>query len=1117
MNTYILYINKLWGYLRKQCKPRGADILLISKVLLLCLFMTFHMLSSAQKPRKDSGADGPMNHVLRGTVVSAVDNKPLDGVSVRVEAEKARTSTKKDGTFSLSVGSLKGLVKFTYVGFKSQEINYTSGVSIIVKLIPDDNKLEEVEVVSTGYQKIPKERATGSFEFVDNKLFNRKVSTDFVSRLEDVVPSISVYKGFSNSKGAIMNMNIRGMSSFKIDNSVPLIVIDGIPYDSKLADYGLGNFNNINPNDIENITVLKDAAAASIWGAQSGNGVIVITTKRGKFANKAEVLFNTNISVTDKPNLYYFPQINTSDYIDLQKLIFDKGKYNTGFNRWNTSLQPILWMMKNQRDGKISEEQLNAELDKLRGIDMRDDFTKYIYRKAINQQYNVQLRAGGEKVNTLFSAGYDKNKNDVVTSSYERLVLKSVSQFKPVKRLQLEMGITYTEAKGKESAIPVEYNQLGAGLANFPYLRLADDNGSPLNVGIGQKHPVFQDTVAGGKLLDWTYNPLNELYESQEVQKINETLLNLSANYSFDFGLSLHGLYGYQRNFNPISNWKGIGTFAVRDEINYYSNWNSNTVTWNLPVGDQLVNTDWNSLVHQGRLNAQYNKSWKEKHELNALVGFDIREMNKELKVSQYYGFDPETGSFQSVQYGKEVRVWNGKQGVNNLIDRNSYQSYTNRFLSSYGNFSYSYLQRYIVSGSFRKDASNLFGVKSNDRGQPFWSVGGAWLMSKENFLKSTVLNLLKLRVTYGYNGNVNNSVSAYPIMNISSNANNITGQNYATIGTPPNPKLRWERVANTNFGADFGIWNNRLSGSIEYYKKLSKDLVSPSPIDPTSGYNLLSINYGNIRSRGWDVSLHAIPLISKDWEWRNDLVFSYCRTIVTKSYIDPSASSSLYMVSADARLTTPVEGADIFSLLTYKWAGLDPVDGSPRAYLNNEISKDYVSIINSKIQDLQNNGSTVPLYFGSFRNSVRYKIAELSWNISYQLGHKFLRSTFSNDQFLTNGSSHSDYALRWQNPGDELLTDVPAFMYPNNAFSSQVYYRSSALVENAGQIKLRDIQFSLELPWAKRIGLKDMRVYGYFQNVCTIWKANKKGIDPEFGNSFPSPFMTSFGLNFKI
>ncbi|MBB2951142.1 SusC/RagA family TonB-linked outer membrane protein [Sphingobacterium sp. JUb56] len=1093
------------------CLLKAIKEIAISCIMIIAVFHSLCL--SAQTPRKDSGVNGQVKYELTGVIVSSTDGTPLQGVSVRIEAENLQIKTSKDGKFQLTLKNQKGNIRFSSIGFKSQEVYYTAGVSMTVKLIPEDHKLEEVEVVSTGYQKIPKERATGSFEFVDNKLFNRKVSTDFVSRLEDIVPGITANKTGS-ARGDYLNMNIRGVSTLHSEK-FPLLVIDGVPYDSKSAAVGKGAFNNINPNDIESITVLKDAAAASIWGAQSGNGVIVITTKRGKFNEKTQVAVNSNISIKAKPDLYYFPHMKSSDYIDAQQYLFDQGKYNSWFRNKFRNPQPALWLMYDRKNGTISESDFREQIDKMKHTDLRDDFLKYIYRNALNQQYNAQLKSGGEKVSTLFSAGYDNNLGEVVTSSFNRLNLKSNTQFKPIKNIILDLGFLYTETRNKESALGVEYNRLAKGVQNYPYMRLADDSGNPVEVNAGGFNPVFRDTIAGGRLLDLTYNPLKELYDTKATQSVNEFFTTMNASYQFDFGLKLNLLYAYQRSSTSLEEWRGIGAMAQRDYINSFASWDKDAVTWNVPVGDYFNIVHWDNRTHHSRGTVDYYKKWDDKHELSLFSGVEIRATKRNMTTSQYHGFNPETGSFKSVPYGVLVPMLNGIMGVSMIDDLNQYQLYQNNFRSYFANVGYTYLERYLLSGSYRKDASNLFGVKSNDRGQPFWSLGASWILSKESFMDHIPLEFLKFRGTYGYNGNVNNSVSAYPIINISSNPNSTTGQNYGSITIPPNPSLRWERIAITNLGLDFALKGNRLFGSVEYYIKNAKDLIAPDRVDPSTGFTTLMINSGNIRTKGWDISLNAIPLKLQDWSWNSNFVFTYGRTKVLKSYIE-NENGKDFISAAQSILSTPIVGMDMNSLLGYKWAGLDPATGEARAYLNGEVSKDYNAILALSVNDLENFGSTMPLYNGSWRNSIRFKNLELSWNISYQLGHKFLRNSFDNTLFLNNDIGHKDYELRWQKPGDELTTDVPVFTYPAN-LGSQVYMRSSALLANGGQIKLRDIQLSLDMPFVNKFKLKNCRIYAYVQNVGTIWRANKWGIDTEYGFNIPDPIMSSLGFNFNL
>ncbi|MCS3556942.1 MULTISPECIES: SusC/RagA family TonB-linked outer membrane protein [unclassified Sphingobacterium] len=1089
------------GFVKRSLKST------FSPVLLLLLMMTFGSVSAQ--------AQNKQNYVLQGTVISAVDKNPLQAVSVRVEADNVKTSTKKDGSFSISISQRTGKVKFTSVGYKTQELEYTSGTVLHVQLNPVENQLDEVEVVSTGYQKIPKERATGSFEFVDNKLFNRKVSTDFVSRLEDIVPSISTNKTYAPSRGKLLGINIRGTSTMDW-NVWPLVVIDGVPYQNNFDPLN-GSFNNINPNDIENITVLKDAAASSIWGAQSGNGVIVITTKRGKYNQPFQLSVNSNVTIAQKPDLYYYPQMNTSDYIDLEKELFDKGYWNSRINRYDVNLTPVIQLLKKHKEGDLSQMDLNQQLDALRAIDMREDFLKYIYRESVNQQYNVQLSGGSEKMNTTFSIGYDKNLANLVTSSYNRLIVKNNTQLRPIKNLTLDLGITYTESKRKDAmANMVGYNSMGRGAGNFPYMRMADDNGKPLIVDAIGYNPIFRDTVAGGRLLDWKYRPLEELDDTHLLTNIRETFLNFKAKYQILPSISASVLYAYQRAYQPTDEWQGLGSVHLRETINYRASWNKDKVIWNLPVGDYLNTSHRNNDTYQIRNQLDFHKKWNELHEISAIGGAEVRQIRTTVQNAVYWGYDPELLTHQPVQNGKLIPALNGISGSLYLRDFANMAASTNRYTSFFANANYTYNDRYIISGSVRKDASNLFGVKSNGRGQPFWSIGGSWLLSKESFINDQLFPLLKLRATYGYNGNVNNSTAAYPIISIQTSPDYITGQPYASMQSPPNPSLRWERVGMLNLGLDFSF-KNRISGSLEYYIKRPKDLIASAKIDPTTGYSSLNVNSANLDGRGVDISLNSVNIKSNHFNWTSNLVFAYNRTKVLKSYLTSTRGKD-YITGPYGMTMTPIEGMQLYSLLTYKWAGLNPETGMPRGFVNGEVSEDYSTIVNrGTIEDLENHGSLQPVYFGSFRNNFSYKNLELSFNISYQLGHKFLRNSFSNRWFIDNGRGHSDYALRWQKPGDEQQTNVPAFIYPNNLYASELYYYSAALVEPADQIKLRDIQLSYNLHSLNRAGFKNVRLYAYIQNPGTIWRANKLGLDPEFGDAIPDPMSVSLGLNFNL
>jgi len=1090
-----------------QCScPKQTKSNCLKLSILFWGIVMFSMFSlSAQTPRKDSGAEERQQQMLRGAVVSSLDGKPLVGVSVRIPDEKGSAKTDKTGNFTIPVTNRKGKVALSHIGYNDQLVDYQVDIKLNITLFLKENTLDEVEVVSTGFQKIPKERAAGSFEFVDNKLLNRKVSMDFISRLEDVVPSISTVKMLDENRGKFPNINVRGRSSIS-SNIWPLIVVDGFPYS--------GNFNNINPNDIENISILKDASASSIWGAQSGNGVIIITTKKAKRNEPFRVSVNANTTVENKPDLYYFPQMNTSDFIDVELMLFEKGFYNSRMYDRMYTLTPVVQLLKDHQEGKLTEAQLTGKINELRSIDMRDDFSKYIYRKAVKQQYNVQLAGGGQKLSNIFSAGFDKNRGAVITSSSDRLSFRNQTTYRPIDRLELNLSTQYTQYTTKDAMVPVKYNEMGAGYGNYPYMRLADENGNPLEVETVGLSRDFRDTVAGGRLLDWNYKPLAELYETQIKDNTKEVMFSFGANYQILPELRLSLLYNFRKADTKQENWRGIGSMHQRDEINYFASWDKQSVKWNYPVGDYLYILNGSSDAQQGRIQLDYNRKFTDAHEVNVLLGGEIRQDHSTAHSSVFFGYDPATLSYQEADLVHDHPYLNGILGIRKINNYPQLSEVTNRFTSYFANASYIFRQRYIFNSSMRKDASNLFGVSANDRGKPFWSIGAAWLLSNESFLTDGPFSTLKLRMTYGKNGNVNNATSAYPIMLRSTQNHFLTALPYASMQSPPNPNLRWETVGMFNLGMDFGLKSGRLSGSAEFYIKTPKDLISATQIDPTTGFASLNVNSANLKAKGIDLSIHSVNVNATDFSWRSDLAFSYNRTKVTKSYLADQLGR-YYRSGAYSMNVTPIEGADLNSIISYKWAGLDPETGKPRGYENGEISTNYTSIVNGTLlADMHNSGSALPLYFGSLRNNFTYKNWDCSFNISFQLGHKFMRKSINYSTLLTNHVGHADYAKRWQKPGDEKITDVPVFTYPVNAQEANFYMYSAALVSPADQIKWRDIQIGYS---PKNRWLKDLRVYAYAANIMSIWRANKWGIDPEFGNNPPDPLAGSLGLSFSF
>src|SRR5690606_9443710 len=339
------------------------------------VFLLFSNLVHAQEPRKDSGADGRLAiRQLKGEVRSAADNRPIEGASIRVGKEQAGTD--KQGRFSIALARPEGSLDVHHLGYKKAAIPFgptTAHLNIVLE--PLENQIDEVEVVSTGYQQLPRERATGSFVQIDNGLFNRRVGSNVLDRLADVTPGLI----FNNGKGATAQMRIRGQNTIHSDARV-LIIVDNFPYE--------GDINNINPNDVESITVLKDAAAASIWGARAGNGVIVITTKKAGDRGSTAVEANVNTTVGHTPDLHYQPLMSSADFIEIERMLFERGFYTNFENSVSrTPLNPAVELFIQQREHPDRYDEFEREIEKLKGYDIRSDYEKYFYRAPVMQQY----------------------------------------------------------------------------------------------------------------------------------------------------------------------------------------------------------------------------------------------------------------------------------------------------------------------------------------------------------------------------------------------------------------------------------------------------------------------------------------------------------------------------------------------------------------------------------------------------------------------------------------------------------------------------------------------------------------------------------------------------------
>jgi len=1050
----------------------------------------------------NSGSNDQQKFVKSGIITDS-ENKPLPGVTVRVKNTNKGTITNYQGEFRVEVDK-DDILSFSFVGYATKEVFVDDQTTIRVSLADDFKQLGEVAVVSTGYQTIPKERATGSFAVLDSTLLNRSASPNLLSRINGLASGVYMAAMTNqtnySTQGRSTSYMIRGLSTINSDQS-PLIIVDGFPFQSTSPYYQ--DVNSINPEDVESIVVLKDAAAASIWGARSGNGVVVITTKKGKYNQKPVVSFNIGLSVTPKPDLFSNRSMSTSDIIDVEKSLFNQGYYDaynsTSLNY--SSMKPVsqvISMLNAVKNGTMTQQQADARIAALSKIDVRNDILKNFYQTAIGQKYNVNVRGGADKYKYYLSVGHEDNQG--VSFDYQkRTSLNITNSFSPIKNLEISLPISYTN------------NATGTNKGSYgsfsPYTQLTDANGNSQNVifGGGYSDQLIQRATTAG-LYNMSFNPIEQFNASQYNHSTTTMLtLNPSIKYTLPIGLSAELTYHYSKTLTNNEKFQSDSVWNVKNLVNSYTQIAyDGSVSYPINRGGTLDERTDEQTDISLRAVIGYNHKFGSDHQVDAIAGYERSETHINSNYNGWYGYNPNLGILQSsvdnnsyydnpyystlldetVPYSTQIST------IQNGVTR----QYT-AFISYFTNASYTYKNRYTLSGSARVDMANLFGVKANNKRKVLWSAGGGWRIDQEPFYGVDWLPRLKLRTTIGYQGNVPSfNVQSLSTITYQSSETNSSGLPYAVLNNLPNPNLRWEQTRQVNLALDFGLKNNIVTGSVEYYAKKGTDLIGTYSVDPTTGTTFKTGNIASMKGSGVDVMLTSKNIETKDFKWGTRILFSHNSDEVTNYFL----SNSFFLLPYNSM--PYVVGKPVNGLYSYKWSGLDPLTGDPRGYdSKGNISTDYSDILNNTTKDnIVYNGPANPTIFGSVMNNFSYKGFNLSANITYEAGFYIRVPSISYyDLFGTNmvtSTGDLDYAKRWQKPGDEAFTNIPSMptVANNNNDRDNFYRYSSALVAKGDNIRLQDISLSYDINNVKVINsiFSSFQIYTYYLSNIRLWRA---------------------------
>lgn len=1046
---------------------------------------------------------------IKGKVIDASTGLGIADATVRLIKEHVTNKTSKDGVFNMLLNQDNDTLEVVALGYERIKIAVNRRTEFLnIPLAIQSMVLQEV-LVNTGYQELKSNELTGAIVKIDERTLQQQTSTNILDRLDGVVSGLTFSKGKSNKNPQnSTNIVIRGLSTINgpLD---PLIVLDGFIYE--------GDIQNINPDDVQSINVLKDAAAASIWGARAGNGVIVITTKQGRLNQNLSISMLSSVAMSPKANLMALPQMSATDYIAVEQELFNKGYFNRQIRSTPyQALTPAIDIFQQRKLGLISTADSTAMIGRLKGIDSRKQYLDNFYTTPTIQQYQFSIRGGAVKNSYQLSVSENHSIGDNY-ESFDKQNIHAGQQFLLGSRLKFNWRIQYTKSKS-HSGRPA-YNSLQINGRKPSYLSFRDENGNELPLAF-QYAPGYTDTTGTGHLLDWNYYPLQEFQHHSYQTSLQEIYATTAIHYQIFPFLNAELDYQQQHQSMDARNLADAQSYQARDLVNTYSQLNRTTgvVSYAIPVGGVLSTGNNQTYSYTGRFQLNLDHSWK-KNRILALGGAEIREVSQNGQGNYYYGYQSDPLNYTQIDNVNRYRNWVTKR-TSTIGSTPKLTQLTNRFVSYYANASYHYQQKYILYGSIRRDGSNIFGANTNDRWKPLWSVGAVWDLSKENFYHFSSLPELRISGTWGYSGNVDLSRSALPVASYASNRYNQLP--FIRVININNPGLKWEQTRQLNLKLDFSTKGGEFSGSISYYRKKGTDLYGESPFDYTAWgrNNEIVKNVADLKGQGIDLTLNA-AIITRQFKWNTNFLFSYNRNKVA-AYYSQNALQYAALLGEGNRIT-PVVGYPLYAIAAYKWAGLDN-QGNPQGYLNGALSTDYNAM---RLAIYKNGfdsgtmiyyGSAEPLYFGNLINNFSWKKWSMNINVGYKFDYYLFKPSISYNSLVNNGSVQPEFAQRWQHKGDENQTSVPSFTLPVNDNRDAFYQESQVNVLKGDHLRVNYINLSRELNLTTGRWQFNGQVYLNISNPGILWRANHAGVDPDYvGSMSPQQVYTlGFRTQFK-
>ena len=1098
---------------------------LLLTVLLLTVFLPVAAQNTASK-----GVN------LKGRVTGP-DGQPIVGAVVQNLTENTYTSTDADGNYTLFVKDpQKATMEVTFLGMDTITEQLAGRSQFDVTLSDSQNFLEGSVV--TGYQEIQLRKVTGAISTVGAKTIEERYSPSLLQNLEGRVAGLSTYGG---------KLTIRGISSMYAESS-PLLVVDGLPIE--------GDIDDLNPYDIESVNVLKDAAAAAIYGARASNGIIVITTKNAREEGHIDVDFSSNITVYQNRNLDYGANfyLTPEQQVKLESEYYNyyfvnsEGEVADPFTSMESVLansasriSPIRYAYYKLAKGEYSQSQVDDILAKLSKNNFAKEYGDAVYRRQIIQQYNLALRSRSDKFSSSFVVNYRTDNAGTINSFDNQMSVNYKGAYDMASWLTATIAVNGIYGKQRSKGSGGSY-----GPWSYPaYETLTNEDGSYRLLGTN----LYRDNTEDGQFKDLGINLVDEYYNN--VQNTSRQYMRYHGDLLFKIvkGLTANAQLVYETDHRTTDWQANQESYVSRLFYNAYKEIDPETgmATYHTPETGgfrNVTNMDGRYWTARGQLN--YSETFG-KHEIVALAGLEFRETLSAGTRSLMLGYDDQlqNAATQLVDFGELSRMEQSPSYMKTSTG-GSYPAYYNvylpyidgnmspimeqhhRYASGYANFTYTYDKRYNLFGSFRKDYADVYGLNVKLRGRPLWSAGVAWNIGEEAFVKGAGwINTLKLRLSYGVTGNIYQGATSYMTAK-SDELNTLTGLPYGYIESPANPNLKWEQTRTINAGLDFAFVDNRFRGALDYYRKQGLDLFSYKTLDPTTGFTQMFVNSADMTNHGVELQFTGDWIRERrrsDFGWSSTLTFAVNKNQITN--VDNPA------IQAYQRFSNPyVVGYPTSAIWSYEFAGISDAEDSRGMTLwygkvDEETGQKKVgtSAQGAPVDALVYSGQTEPVVIAGLDNRFVWNGFSLSILMAYYGGHK-MRALVEDEIMsdMVDRSALSAYFANAWTPQNKTLTPGIG-RYSTTGYGSEPTH-SDISVRDASFLKIRNIVFGYELPekWARAIKADRVNLQFQIDNLAPVWTAFRPGremsyyaknaiFDPETGG-IPQRSSYIFGVH---